>query len=92
MADFLAPAASRIATDLLETAIAHHRAGRLAEAEFCYRQVLAATPVNSDATHLLGTLAYQLGRHGSAVELIGRAIAGNPDLGESCSVDCWALT
>src|SRR5690242_20710451 len=39
----------------------HHQAGRFAEAEAIYRQVLAADPVNASAMHLLGVLANQLG-------------------------------
>ena len=37
-----------------------HRAGRLAEAESYYRQILAAVPSHSDALHHLGIIAFQL--------------------------------
>jgi protein O-GlcNAc transferase len=57
--------------------VAHHRAGRLAEAEACYRQVLDVQPDHADALHLLGVAAHQAGRHELAVDLIGRAIAQN---------------
>ncbi len=40
-------------SESIQTAIAHHQAGRLAEAEAIYRQVLIAAPVNFDALHLL---------------------------------------
>ncbi|MFO1161962.1 MAG: tetratricopeptide repeat protein [Reyranellaceae bacterium] len=70
------------AHDRLAEALSHHQAGRLAEAEKLYRQILAADPRQSGALHLLGVLAHQVGRHDVAVELIGRAIAikgDNPD-------------
>ncbi|NUB17708.1 tetratricopeptide repeat protein, partial [Azospirillum formosense] len=58
----------------LGRAVAHHRAGRLADAERDYRTVLAAHPSHSDALHLLGVLALQAGHPGPAVELIEEAI------------------
>jgi len=58
----------------LESAVLHHRAGRLAEAERIYRQVLAQQPDHADALHLLGVLAGQTGRSDLAVELLRRAI------------------
>jgi predicted O-linked N-acetylglucosamine transferase (SPINDLY family) len=59
----------------LESGVSHHRAGRLAEAERIYRQVLAQQPDQADALHLLGVLAVQAGRLDAAVEFIRRAIA-----------------
>jgi len=59
----------------LESGLSHHQAGRLAEAERIYRQILAHQPDHADALHLLGTLALQAGRLDEAVELIRRAIA-----------------
>ena len=64
----------------LHEGIAHHQAGRLAEAERCYRQVLAAAPNHPDALHLLGVIAYQVKQWQPAVELISRAIALRPDV------------
>lgn len=55
--------------------IAHHRAGRLAEAEEAYRQVLAADPANVDALYLLGAIAHGAGQYRQAVDCISRAIA-----------------
>ena len=63
----------------MQTALAHHQAGRLAEAEALYRQVLAVQPQNPDALHLLGLIAHQVGRQDAAADLIGRAIALRPD-------------
>jgi len=58
-------------------AIEHHDAGRLAQAEAAYREVLAADPRHIDALHFLGFLAFQRGEHGRAVDLISRALALN---------------
>jgi protein O-GlcNAc transferase len=60
--------------DVLGAGVAHHQAGRLAEAEACYRRVLAAQPNHADALNMLGALAHQVGRSDVAVELIRRAI------------------
>ena len=40
--------------ETLQAALAHHQAGRLAEAEDLYRQILAVAPNHADAQHLLG--------------------------------------
>jgi len=61
-----------------DSALQHHHAGRLAEAEEIYRRILAAQPKHPDALHLLGFLAHQVGRHESAADLIRQAIAVNP--------------
>lgn len=59
----------------LIAAVRHHQAGQLAEADRLYAQVLDAEPNNAHALHLRGALAYAMGRHHEAVDLIGRAIA-----------------
>jgi tetratricopeptide (TPR) repeat protein len=59
----------------LDRGLAHHRAGRLAEAETCYRRALAAEPNHLRALHLLGLLCNQAGRVDIAAELLHRAIA-----------------
>lgn len=64
--------------ETLQTALTHHQAGRLAEAEALYRQILQAQPDHPDALHLLGVIAHQGGKHDVAVEYIARAIALNP--------------
>jgi predicted O-linked N-acetylglucosamine transferase (SPINDLY family) len=58
----------------LQTAIEHHQAGRLQQAEAIYRKL----PNNADALNLLGVVAYQTGRHEQAVESIRKAIRANP--------------
>lgn len=64
----------------VEAALVHHRAGRLTEAEAIYRQILAQHPDYTDALHLLGSLASQLGRYDAAIELHKKAIQLNPNL------------
>ena len=66
---------------LLQAGIAHHAAGRAAEAESAYRAVLAAQPGHPGALHLLGVLALHHGRPAVAAQLIGESIrqdSGNP--------------
>jgi len=63
--------------DALTAGLKHHQAGRLAQAQACYRNVLAGDPDHADALHLLGVIAQQSGRHDVAAELIGQAIKQN---------------
>lgn len=63
----------------LEAAIEHHRAGRRAEAESLYRQVLAVDSGNFDALHLLGVVQLQSGKPQEAIDLITEALAGQPE-------------
>lgn len=63
----------------IESAVAHHRAGRLADAERIYREILAQDPNQPDALHLLGAIAGQQGRLDEAIGFISRAIAQNPE-------------
>lgn len=62
---------------LLAEAVRHHQAGRLADAESRYRQILTIVPDHYDALHLLGVIAHQRGQSAKAVELIGKAISLN---------------
>ena len=64
--------------NLLQQGYAHHSAGRLAEAEALYRQVLQLSPDNYTALHLLSVLACQVGQNAVALDLIDRAIQVNP--------------
>jgi tetratricopeptide (TPR) repeat protein len=61
-------------TQAFDRGLVHHRAGRLAEAEVCYRGVLTADPNHLHALHLLGLLYHQAGRQDAAAELLQRAI------------------
>lgn len=59
----------------LQQAIAHHRAGRLAEAAAIYTRIRATAPRNFDAVHLLGVVALQQGRASDAIDLLKKALA-----------------
>src|SRR5258708_6379453 len=61
--------------EALTLARGHYEAGRVAEAEQAYREILDRHPEQPQAMHLLGYLSYQAGRTHQALELIGRAIA-----------------
>lgn len=60
--------------ELLSRALAHHQAGRLVEAEDCYRKILALDENHFQGLHLLGVLAQQVGRSELAEQLIGKAL------------------
>lgn len=75
----------------MSAALAHHRAGRLAQAKRGYEEVLATHPDHADSLHLLGVVAHQSGDSPTAVKLIQRAIGINNrsphfhnNLGEAC--------
>jgi tetratricopeptide (TPR) repeat protein len=63
---------------LLRTAMEHHQAGRLPEAEAIYRRILQTAPNHADALHLLGLIRHQTGQFEAAVDLIGKAISAKP--------------
>jgi tetratricopeptide (TPR) repeat protein len=63
--------------DILATGRRLHQIGRLADAEACYRQVLAVRPNHADALNLLGLAAHQMGRAETAADAIRRAIASD---------------
>jgi predicted O-linked N-acetylglucosamine transferase (SPINDLY family) len=70
------------AAGALAQAMAHHRAGRLAEAEGLYRSVCNAEPGNARAFHLLGVVSHQLGRP-DAAGLLAEAVRLAPDFAEA---------
>src|SRR5262249_50736822 len=63
----------------IDEAMALHRAGRLADAETIYRQILEASPDDFDSLHLLGVICSQRGRHADAIRYIDAALATRPD-------------
>jgi tetratricopeptide (TPR) repeat protein/glycosyltransferase involved in cell wall biosynthesis len=67
------------ATRLVDEAIAHHRSGRLTEAERVCSRILEAQPKYFDAIHLLGAIRHRQGRHGEALDLLDSALAIRPD-------------
>jgi tetratricopeptide (TPR) repeat protein len=66
-------------TSLLAEAFALHQAGRLAEAEKAYHQILAMQPDQFDSLHLLGVVFHQRGDHAQALRHIDRALKINPN-------------
>lgn len=60
--------------EALRTGLEHHRAGRLVEAEQLYRHVLQIHPRHAGAIHLLGLIAFQIGKHDVAVDYLTQAI------------------
>lgn len=69
---------------ILTAAVEAHRAGKLADAERLYKQVLAADPRQVDALRLLGLVAQAVGKNDIAVQLIGEALKV-----DSRSADGW---
>jgi tetratricopeptide (TPR) repeat protein len=63
----------------MQQALAHHRAGRLAEAEAAYRQILATRPNHAEALYLLGVIAGQTGRVEQGIDLMQQAIGFSGD-------------
>lgn len=63
---------------VLQSASDAHRAGRAAEAEGLYRQVLAVDPDQVEALHGLGVLHGRAGRFDAAIALLRRAVARRP--------------
>src|SRR5262245_44717094 len=78
-----AAASSRENDERFALALAHHRGGRLAEAEGLSRRICAADPGHFDALHYLGVLAAQTGRDDVAIDLLARALALEPDCAEA---------
>jgi predicted O-linked N-acetylglucosamine transferase (SPINDLY family) len=64
---------------LLQEGLAAHQAGRLADAEACYRRVLSEQPNQPDALHLLAVMALQSGRADEARTLAHQATSAAPD-------------
>jgi tetratricopeptide (TPR) repeat protein len=65
------------AADLLNSGIRHHQAGRFAEAEQIYRQVLQTYPKHDMAFHLLGKIAMERKEFDNAADLFRHAIELN---------------
>jgi tetratricopeptide (TPR) repeat protein len=75
----LQPAELSELASLLMQGLALHQAGRLAEAEKIYSQILAVDPDQFDARHLLGFIFHQRGDSAQAVHHIDLALQKNPD-------------
>ncbi|MGD9025097.1 MAG: tetratricopeptide repeat protein [Desulfobacterales bacterium] len=64
---------------LLEKGLFFHQQGDLQNAAQHYRQILAVSPLNADALHLLGVLSNQKQDNRAAIEYITRALQIIPD-------------
>ncbi|UBF23639.1 tetratricopeptide repeat protein [Kovacikia minuta CCNUW1] len=64
--------------EALTIATAHHQAGRLAQAEQIYRQVLQHNPQQVEALNLLGVIACQHGKLEEGISLYRQALALQP--------------
>jgi len=64
---------------LLQQALALHRAGDLGRAITAYQRVLAVSPRDPDALHMLGVALGQTGRPAEALPLIQAALEGYPN-------------
>jgi tetratricopeptide (TPR) repeat protein len=69
-------------TDPLQSAIAHHRAGRLAEAEAGYRAAVARNANDPRALHMLGAVLVQQRRPADAIPHLQRAAKIAPQVAE----------
>lgn len=69
--------------ECFNAALAHHRAGRLGEAEVIYREIMAQDSSHVGALHYLGVIAFQVGRLEVAAALMQHALQfapANPEL------------
>ncbi len=63
----------------LQRALAHHKSGRIDEAEASYCRIIAIAPDHADALHLLGTIRAQGGDPTEGARLIETALKINGD-------------
>jgi protein O-GlcNAc transferase len=70
------------AIGLCDQGVAHHQAGRLAEAESCYRGALAIDASHADSLHNLGRVLEDLDRLEEAAQAYHNAAAVQPDCAE----------
>jgi len=81
--EFAAP--SFADAELLTDALEYFRAGRYAEAEAAYAEILAHEPEHFICLHYLGLIAHQRGDHAVAARLIEQAVSVKPDYVEALS-------
>ncbi|MEM5384677.1 tetratricopeptide repeat protein [Paraburkholderia phymatum] len=60
---------------LLERALEHHQAGRLADAQALYKEILAREPGQPGAQHFLGLLGCQIGQYDAGIALMEQSLA-----------------
>ena len=79
---WVAPSAEKVlpesgVSEWVARALEHHRTGNLAEALVLYEKALARNPLDINALHFSGVIAYEDGQFQRAENLIGRALALN---------------
>src|SRR5690348_5952623 len=62
-------------SEALAIAAQHLQAGQFESVEQICQQILARVPEQADALHMLGVLAYKMGKYELGIEYINRAIA-----------------
>jgi protein O-GlcNAc transferase len=77
---------------MLRDGVAHHQAGRLAEAESLYQRALALQPRQPDALNLIGLIQHQRGRTAAALARFEEALAIAPRMPEIHNNRGMALT
>lgn len=70
-------------TQMLQAAVAHHRSGRLNEAEAIYLQVLEKQPRNPTALHYLSLIAKDRDQIDEALALVAKALEADPGYAEA---------
>jgi tetratricopeptide (TPR) repeat protein len=69
--------------NLLQQAVAYHRAGNLASAESLYLTLLASDPEDAQVLTLLGTIHAQRGNYEDGIGLLDKAVLIKPDHAEA---------
>ena len=64
--------------ELIDQAIAHHRAGRFVDASHICRQILAENPSDADALRIMGLLARRAGNLELSLQLLQKAVQFSP--------------
>jgi len=72
---------SRTIKKALQEAIKVHKAGKLQDAEVCYRSILQIQPKHPDANHNLGLIADSLNKPEAALLLFKTALEASPSQG-----------
>ena len=67
----------------LDAGLAHHEAGRTAEAAALCRHILAREPDHPDALNLLGVILQESGDLPQSISVLSRAVAADPDFAEA---------
>jgi len=84
------PSPAVMHVELFNQAVTHHHAGRLGEAERCYRQLLAVLPSHAEAHGRLGAVLMRQGKMTEAIFHIEHALSLKPEMFEAYGNLCQA--